>query len=44
MGGSVGSVGLEAAVTSVVLAHDEHYWVAERPAEVIALRRARLGE
>jgi len=40
----VGSVALEAPAQVSVLAHDEHYWVAERPAEVIALRRARLSE
>jgi hypothetical protein len=29
---------------AAVLAHDENYWVAEKPAEVVALRRARLSE
>lgn len=40
----VGSVGLESPPQVAVLAHDEHYWVAEKPAEVIALRRAKLAD
>jgi hypothetical protein len=27
-----------------VLAHDENYWVAEKAAEVIALRRGKASE
>ncbi len=29
---------------AVVLAHDENYWVGEKPAEVVALRRAKLTQ
>ena len=40
----VGSVTLGVPAELSVLAHDEHYWVAEKPAEVIALRRAKLTQ
>jgi len=40
----VGPVAFGAPSQSVVLAHDENYWVAEKPAEVVALRRAKLSQ
>ena len=43
-GRMVGPVAFGAPSQSVVLAHDENYWVAEKPAEVIALRRAKLSQ
>jgi hypothetical protein len=39
----VGPAAFSAPSQSAVLAHDENYWVAEKPAEVIALRRAKLS-
>jgi len=40
----VGPVAFGAPSQSAVLAHDENYWVAEKPAEVVALRRAKLSQ
>ncbi|MFL5501385.1 MAG: hypothetical protein ACJ79Q_09145 [Gemmatimonadaceae bacterium] len=40
----VGPTAFETPQQTAVLAHDDNYWVAERPAEVIALRRAKLSE
>jgi hypothetical protein len=40
----VGPTTFEPPQQAAVLAHDENYWVAEKPAEVIALRRAKLSE
>ena len=36
----VGSTTLTSPANSVVLAHDEHYWVAENPPEMISLKRS----
>jgi len=40
----VGPAAFRAPDQAAVLAHDENYWVAEKPAEVIALRRAKLSQ
>lgn len=43
-GRMVGPAAFTASDQATVLAHDENYWVAEKPAEVIALRRAKLSQ
>jgi uncharacterized protein YbaR (Trm112 family) len=40
----VGPAAFETPQPVTVLAHDENYWVAEKAAEVIALRRAKLSD
>ncbi len=35
----VGPTSIPAAESAVVLAHDEHYWVGEKPPEMVSLRR-----
>jgi len=40
----VGASAFEPPDQARVLARDESYWIAEKPAEVIALRRAKLSE
>jgi protein-L-isoaspartate O-methyltransferase len=40
----VAPVGFDTPQQMAVLAHDENYWVAEKPGEVIALRRAKLSQ
>ena len=36
----VGATSFSAPATSVVLAHDDHYWVAENPMEMVSLKRS----
>lgn len=36
----VGATSFPAPTTSVVLAHDDHYWVAENPLEIVSLKRS----
>jgi hypothetical protein len=40
----VGSVRLQPPGDLAVLASDERYWVAEKPAEMVPLRRSKIAE